>query len=133
MSTFEPDVRAFLEQPWIGRLATNSPDGYPHCVPLWYALDGDDVVIISERKTAKVSNLVRDARAVVTVGGEPERGPAYMMRGRVMMSDDPDHVWLRRMTERYETHEEAEKDLADWAGMDIVVLRLNVERVAKVY
>ncbi|HYO89477.1 MAG TPA: TIGR03618 family F420-dependent PPOX class oxidoreductase [Candidatus Limnocylindrales bacterium] len=133
MSTFEPDVRAFLDEPWIGRLATNSLDGYPHCVPLWYVLDGDDVVIISERKTAKVANLVRDARAVVTVGGEPERGPAYMMRGRVTMSDDPDHVWLRRMTERYETHEEAEKDLADWAGMDIVVLRLNVERVATVY
>ncbi len=133
MTVFEADARTFLEGSWIGRLATNSPDGWPHCVPLWYMLDGDDVVIISERKTAKVSNLARDNRAVLTVGGEPDQGPAYMIRGRIAMTDDPDHVWLRKLTERYETPEEAEKDLAEWASMDIVTLRMSVERVAKVY
>jgi PPOX class probable F420-dependent enzyme len=133
MSVFSADVRAFIDQPWIGRLATNGADGYPNCVPLWYAIDGDDVVIISDKNTAKVRNLARDPRAVVTIGGEPDQGPAYMIKGRVTLTDDPDHRWLRRMTERYEPPEQAEKDLAEWASMEIVILRMTVERVVKVY
>lgn len=133
MGVFEAGAQEFLEKPWIGRLATNGADGYPNCVPLWYTIDGEDVVIISERKTAKVNNLIRDNRAVLTVGGEPDRGPAYMLKGRVTISDDPDHLWLRRLTERYEPPEEAEKDLAEWTNMDIVVLRMAVARVTKVY
>ena len=69
----------------------------------------------------------------MTVGGEPESGPAYMIKGRVAISDDTGHAWLRKLTERYETPEEAEKDLAAWADMDNIVIRMTVERVIKVF
>ena len=133
MTVFDADARAFLEKPWIGRLATTGADGSPHVVPLWYAMDGDDAVIISERKTAKVANLQRDRRAALAVGGEPEKGPAYLLRGSVTITDDPDHTWLTKMTHHYESPEEAAKDLAEWANMDIVVIRMKVEKVSKVY
>ena len=132
LTSFEPEVRAFVEKPWIGRLATVSADGFPHAVPLWYMLDGDDVVIISERKTAKVTNLLRDNRAALVVGGEPDQGPAYLIRGHVSITDDPDHVWLSKLTYHYESPTEAAKDLAEWGYMDIVLIRREVERVTKV-
>lgn len=133
MAPFEADARAFVEKPWIGRLATTSADGWPHAVPLWYMLDGDDVVITSERKTAKVNNLLRDNRAALVAGGEPDQGSAYLIRGHVSISDDPNHEWLSKITHHYESPEEAAKDLAAWDYMDIVLIRMTVERVNKVY
>ena len=133
MTTLEPEARAFIEKPWIGRLATTSADGWPHVVPLWYMRDGDDVVIISERKTTKVNNLLRDNRAALIVGGEPDQGPAYLIRGHVTITDDVDHHWMSRITHHYEEPEEAAKDLAAWDYMDIVLIRMTVERVNKVY
>jgi hypothetical protein len=67
------------------------------------------------------------------VGGEPDLGPAYMLRGRATLMPDPDHAWLTRMTRHYESPEEAAKDLAAWASMDIVVIRMAIERVTKVF
>lgn len=133
MTSLEDEVRAFVEKPWIGRLATISSDGFPHVVPLWYMLDGEDVVITSERKTGKVANLLRDNRAALNVGGEPDEGPAYLIRGRVTITDDPDHVWLSKLTNHYESPVEAAKDLAEWGYMDIVLIRMTVERVTKVF
>ena len=117
MTFFDPKVRAFVEKPWIGRLATISADGFPHAVPLWYMLDGDDVVIISERKTAKVTNLLRDNRAALVVGGETDQGAAYLIRGHVSITDDPNHEWLSKLTYHYESPDEAAKDLAALANV----------------
>lgn len=133
MKVFSADERAFLEKPWIGRLATTSPDGFPHVVPLWYMIDGDDVIITAERRTVKVGNLALDNRAALNVGGEPEQGPAYLIRGRVATSDDPDQVWLKKITHHYEDEEQAARDLAEWVTLDMVLLRMTVERVTKVY
>ena len=133
MTPLDSDARAFLENPWIARLATAGADGWPHVVPLWYMLDGDDIVITSERKTGKVANLLRDNRAAIVVGGEPDRGPAYLLRGRVTITGDPDHAWLEKMTRHYESDEEAARDLAAWAGMDIAILRMTIDRVTKVF
>ena len=133
MVDFTPEARQFLQKPWIGRLATTKADGAPHVVPLWYILDGDDVVIISERKTAKIAHLLRDNRAALLVGGEPENGPAYLLQGRVTITDDPVHAMTERVTRHYESPEQAEKDLAEWAAFDMVILRLTVERVTKAF
>lgn len=133
MTLLDTTAREFLAKPWIARLATISADGSPHVVPLWYMMDGDDVIITSERKTGKVANLLRDPRAALNVGGEPGQGPAYLLRGPVTITDDPDHAWLTKMTHHYEGPEEATKDLAAWAHMDIVVIRMTIEKVNKVF
>ena len=36
-------VREFLQKPLIARLATIDGNGYPHTVPLWFDVDGDDI------------------------------------------------------------------------------------------
>jgi len=133
MSVVTPEVRATIEQPLIGYLATTSADGFPHAVPLWYMLDGDDIVITSERRAAKVANLLRDNRAALVIGGKPGEGPAYLLRGRASISDDVGHAWLSKMTYHYEDAEEAAKDLAEWTQTPFVVIRLTIERVTKVF
>jgi nitroimidazol reductase NimA-like FMN-containing flavoprotein (pyridoxamine 5'-phosphate oxidase superfamily) len=54
---FDSEARAFLERVFVARLATIGSDGYPHAIPLWYLLRGEEILLISERATQKVKNL----------------------------------------------------------------------------
>ncbi len=46
----------------------------------------------------------------------------------------PGYKWLRRITLRYRTPEVAEKEIEQWrTELDIIVLRLTVTKVIKVY
>lgn len=130
---FTDEARAFLQKPLIARLATFGPDGYPHVVPLWFKLEGDEIIIISERKTRKIENLKVNPRASVEVGGEPDDPLGYLIRGDVTVADDTDHNWTNRLTYHYESKEHAERDIAAWASLDMVVLRLKPVSVVKVW
>ncbi len=42
-----------------GKLATTRPDGRPHVVPIWFILDGDDLVFTTGADTVKGRSLLR--------------------------------------------------------------------------
>ena len=126
-------VRAFLQKPLIARMSTIDGDGYPHTVPVWFMLDGDDIVVISDRATRKVRHIQANPRGAVTIGGDPGDGLGYLLKGEFSIEEDPNDVWVRRITYHYEEREEAEKDIAAWANLDIILLRLRVRAVIKVY
>ncbi|MBN1218924.1 MAG: pyridoxamine 5'-phosphate oxidase family protein [Anaerolineae bacterium] len=129
---FTNAVREFLQKPLIARMSTIDPDGYPHTVPVWFMLDGDDVVVISVSSTRKVGYIQANPRGAVTIGGDPGDGGGYLIKGEFSIEADPEDAWVRKLTYRYEDPEQAEKDIADWADLDIVVLRLKPEAVLKV-
>ncbi len=129
---FTDSVREFLQKPLIARMSTIDPAGYPHTVPVWFMLDGEDVVIISARGTRKVEHILANPKGSVTIGGEPADGAGYLFKGTFFIEADPDDGWVRKLTYHYESPEQAEKDVADWAGLDIIVLRLKPEVILKV-
>jgi PPOX class probable F420-dependent enzyme len=47
--------------------ASVRPNGRPHAVPTWYAVDGEELVFTTWHTTVKAANLRRDGRAVVVV------------------------------------------------------------------
>lgn len=53
-----------------GKLATVREGGRPHVVPIWFVLDGDDVVLTTGEDTVKGRNLRRDPRASLCVDDE---------------------------------------------------------------
>lgn len=125
-------IREFLQKPLIARMSTIDPDGYPHTVPVWFGLDGDDIVIISVRDTRKVSHIQANPKGAVTIGGDPADSAGYLIKGEFLIEADPDDAWVRQLTYRYEAPEQAEKDIAAWADLDIIVLRLKPKVVLKV-
>jgi PPOX class probable F420-dependent enzyme len=129
---FPDTVREFLQKPLIARVSTIDPNGYPHTVPVWFALDGDDIVIISVRDTRKVGHILANPKGAVTIGGDPDDGAGYLIKGEFSIEPDPEDAWVRKMTYRYEAPEQAEKDVAAWADLDIIVLRLRPNVVLKV-
>lgn len=125
-------AREVLQKPLIARLATIGSDGYPHNVPLWFLLDGDDIVIISDRTNRKVRNVQTIPKATLTVGGDDLNGSGYMIKADVTVEEDAGHVVTERITVHYETAEDARRLLKQWENDDIIVLRLKPTRVIKV-
>lgn len=128
----------FLARPLFARLASNGADGYPHIVPIWFALDvGDDgtptIWFISDRGARKTRNVIADPRAAVVIGGDAADGDGYLVRGRITVEDDPGQVLTHQMIDRYERGERNASLRDLWRDDDIVVLRLHIERVTGVF
>ena len=92
------------------KLATVTASGRPHVVPVWFVLDGDEIVFTTGRDTAKGRNLRRDGWACLCI--DDERPPfAYVqVRGRATIAERaPDlREWATRIAERYVGSEQGE-------------------------
>lgn len=127
-------VRRFLQKARIARLATVGTDGYPHIVPIYFILDGDDIVFGSNRDERKVLNALANPKGAVLIGGDPTTDEAgYMFQGNLSIKEDIGHTVTRKMLHRYEKKEEAERHAAEWTSSDIALIRLKPKSVIKVY
>ena len=78
-------VRELLEARLVGVLATIEPDGAAHAIPLWYASDGEAILLATGSRSRKVRNLRHDSRATLVLH---DSGPGFevcgaSIRGRV--------------------------------------------------
>jgi PPOX class probable F420-dependent enzyme len=65
---FTDEERAFLRAgSRTGKLAYTASDGRPLVVPIWYVLDGDDVVFNTGTDSAKAKAIRRDPRVALCV------------------------------------------------------------------
>ncbi len=130
---FNDQVREVLKKPLIARLGTIDKQGYPHIVPLWFDMDGDDIVITSDRKTRKIDYIALNPKGCVQIGGDESSGVGYVFKGILSVEEDPGYRWVRQITLRYEQPEQAEKDIKLWTTtLDMCVIRLKVKKVFKV-
>lgn len=86
-------VRDFLSAGTrTGKVAWVAADGAPHVAPIWFVLDGGDVVFNTGADTAKGRALAREGRASLVV--DDERPPYSFVKvdGTVTVSEDLDEV-----------------------------------------
>jgi PPOX class probable F420-dependent enzyme len=92
------------------KLAVTRRDGHPHVVPVWFDLDGHEVVFTTGRDTVKGRAIKRDGRVSLCV--DDERPPfAYVkIDGDARVVDDADELlrWATRIGGRYMGEEQAE-------------------------
>lgn len=125
-------LRTFLATPRIARLATLDSDGYPHVVPIWFGVEGDDIVFMSDRETTKVRNALANPHGAATIGGGMGDDAGYLIRGELVVYEDVGHVVTNALAYRYETKARAEELIAEWANDDVVVIRLKPMKITKV-
>ncbi len=77
----DEEVAAFLEEQRVVICATNGPRGWPHLMPLWYAIRDGRIWSWTYAKSQKVRNLERDPRATLQV----EAGEQYQELRGVMI------------------------------------------------
>ena len=123
--------RAFLlEGTRTGKLATTRRDGSPHVVPIWFVLDGDEIVFSTGRDTVKGRYLRREDRVSLCV--DDDRPPfAYVhIRGRARIDEQSDLLeWTTRIAERYVGAAEAEAFGRRNAVPSEMLVRIRPERV----
>jgi len=71
-----------------GKLATTRADGSPHVAPVWFILDGDDLVFMTGENTVKGKALLRDPRAALSVDDEQPPFAFATIEGTVTISRD---------------------------------------------
>jgi PPOX class probable F420-dependent enzyme len=68
------ELAAFLDEQRTLTLATLGRDGWPHLMPLWYAIQDDVPWAWTYAKSQKVRNLERDPRCTIQVEAGTEYG-----------------------------------------------------------
>lgn len=86
-----PEAQAFLTRPLLGRLATASPDGQPHVVPVWFLFEDGFVWVSAFQTTRKVIDLERNPKCAIVVDIEQgqESLSAVALEGRAELARAP--------------------------------------------
>ncbi|MER6527009.1 PPOX class F420-dependent oxidoreductase [Streptomyces sp. NPDC001508] len=117
-----------------GKLSTVSADGSPHVAPVWFVLDGDEVVFNTGKETVKGRNLARDGRVALCV--DDDRPPFHfvVLGGRARLSEDLDETrrWATRIGARYMGEERAEEYGARNGVPGELLVRVAVDKVVAV-
>jgi len=98
------EARTFLlERPRTAKLATVRADGRPHIAPIWFDLDGAQLVFTTWHTTVKATNLRRDPRVSLCVDDEAPPFAFVIVEGTATLSEDLAELrmWATRIAARY--------------------------------
>jgi PPOX class probable F420-dependent enzyme len=92
-SLSDDDVRDFLSTGTrTGKVAWVAANGAPHVAPIWFVIDGDDVVFNTDSASGKGRALAREGRASFVVDDQTPPYSFVKVDGTISMSDDIDEV-----------------------------------------
>lgn len=129
------EALAFLaEGTRTGKLATVSPAGEAHVAPVWFLVDGEDLVFTTGRDTVKGRNLRASGRAALAADLEEFPYTFVTVRGPVGIDEHAADLlfWATRLAERYVPAGRAEQFGARNAVEGELLCRLRVEKVSGV-
>lgn len=114
-----------------GKLSTVRADGSPHVAPIWFLLDGDDVVFNTAKETVKGRNLARDGRAALCVDDDRPPFDFVVLEGPAGLSEDLDEVrhWATRIGGRYMGQDRAEEFGKRNGVPGELLVRVRIEKV----
>ncbi|MGU3500142.1 PPOX class F420-dependent oxidoreductase [Mycobacterium sp. C31M] len=93
MSTLDEDVVEFLMTGTrTGMLGYLAADGRPLIAPVWFVVDGNDLVFNTDSGSAKARAFARDPRVVMCVDDPHPPFSFVQIQGTVSVSDDLDEV-----------------------------------------
>jgi PPOX class probable F420-dependent enzyme len=103
MTQLPDDVRDLVLGPNYGHLATVLPDGSPHTVPVWVAMEGDRIAFLTDPNSRKGRNVERDPRVAISITQQDRPNVMAQVRGRVTERLDGDPAWaiIDRMSQDY--------------------------------
>ena len=103
MTELTPEVQRLLDRPNYAHVATLLPDGAPHSVPVWIAVEGDNLAILTGPGSRKARNIERDPRVAISLIDVDQPFLSVLVRGQVMELVDGDRAWeiIDRISQKY--------------------------------
>ena len=97
--------RAFLSAGTrTAKLATARADGRTHVAPVWFVLDGEDLVFTTQQRTVKGRNIRREPRIMICVDDERPPFAFVTIEGTALVSElTPAELlpWTTKIAARY--------------------------------
>jgi len=114
-----------------GVLATVRKDGRPHAAPIWFTLDGDDVLFTTGADTVKGRNLRREGRALMVVDEPTPPFDFVTVEGPAEISEDLEEMrhWATVLAGRYMGADAAEEFGRRNAVPGELLIRLRPEKI----
>lgn len=98
---FTEPVKKFLEKPNLAVLATISPSGRPQATPVWFLLDGDEILMNTSQGRVKLRNVQADPRVAVTIYDKDNPYLYVQVRGRITIDPKSGARDIDRLSQRY--------------------------------
>ena len=94
-----------------GKVATASRDGKVHVAPLWFVVDGQDLVFVTTATSVKGRHLHANPLAALCVDDDRPPFGFVVLQGRAVLSEDVDELrhWATRIGGRYMGEARAEE------------------------
>ncbi|WP_026401872.1 PPOX class F420-dependent oxidoreductase [Actinomadura rifamycini] len=94
-----------------GKCAVTRKDGAPHVTPIWFVLDGDDLLFNTGASTVKGRALARDPRLSVCVDDQEPPYSFVLLRAVATLVEDLDEMrrWATAIGARYMGADRAEE------------------------
>lgn len=106
MTTMPTELRTLIESGPLAHLSTTNADGSPQVSAIWIGLDGDDIVSSHLGWYAKLRNIERDPRVVLSFDA-PRRDGIFLAEHAVLRTratiESSDQAWdlLNRLAKVY--------------------------------
>jgi PPOX class probable F420-dependent enzyme len=128
------ELRKLLDAHRVGVLATTAADGRPRQSVVYYARDGDRLLISTESKRHKARDVVRTGWASLCVRGDEQPYPSAVFSGAAeIMSEGIGPATAAIMQRIAGTAEPPEPQTDEaLAAIDRVILAITVDRVSAV-
>ena len=128
----QAEIREFLlTGTRTGKLATVKENGRPHVVPIWFLLDGDDLVFNTWHLSVKAKNIARNGRVAISVDNQNPPYDFIMIEGEATLSDDPIAVkkWATAIGGRYMGADQAEAFGERNSVIGELLVRVKIEKI----
>lgn len=114
-----------------GKATVVRADGSPHVTPIWFALDGDDVVFTTQGGSVKRRSLAQDPRISICVDEDKPPYSYVMIMGEATLSEDLDQLrkWATVLGGRYMGADRAEEYGARNGAPGETLVRVRPTRV----
>lgn len=114
-----------------GKAGVTRKDGTPHVTPIWFVLEGDDVLFNTGRGTVKGHALARDPRVSICVDDQAPPFSYVVMQAEASLIEDLDEMrrWATVIGGRYMGAGRAEEFGARNAVPTEYLVRARITRV----
>jgi PPOX class probable F420-dependent enzyme len=108
----DDEYRAFMMHGTrTAKAATVSANGLPHVKPVWFVLDGDDLIFTTHESYVMTRHLRRHPRIALSIDDQEPPFSFAIIEGTVTLSEDLDELvrWATVIGGRYMGAERAEE------------------------
>jgi PPOX class probable F420-dependent enzyme len=131
----DDEVKTFLTSPArTGKLGTVRADGRPHVAPIWYALDGDDIVFCTGKDSVKGQNMRHQPMVSVCVDDDKPPFSFVTFEGEATVSEEPAETlrWAIALAAKYMGADKADAIGKRNSGKDAILVRVRRRHVVAV-